>query len=83
MHDDYLYYDSAFEDFAQDSGFLTNFSSHQYSHYVASVQAYALINPSVELVIDKGWKCEYALYIKNGRQDLSAFWRLFETLEGA
>lgn len=76
------YYDPDFEDFAEHTGFLTNFSPSAYGQYVAAVQAYALINPSVELAIAEGYKGGHGLYIRSGRTDLSAFWRLFETFKG-
>lgn len=80
LADFYNRYDDEFEEFAEKSGFLTNFPDYHLPQYQNAVALGAVMFPDIEMVIGKGWKhTNYALYIVAGRQDLSDWWRMFDS----
>lgn len=74
-------FDWAFEQFAEDTGFLTNFSEWQLPQYQRAVVLGKEKFPEIEMQIGDGWKNPHALYFLSERKDLSGWWKMFDTCE--
>ena len=83
-------YDTEFEEFAAETGFLTNFSEWQLAAYQKALEMFPIdasckeLSKTVSMFISSGWKCEQGLYFSATEEfegDLGPFWRLFERVQ--
>jgi hypothetical protein len=72
-------FDWAFEDFADETGFLTNFSEYRLLQYQKAIELGKVMFPDIVMKIDEGWNSKYALFLCSEDRELSEWWEMFYT----